>query len=112
MLCISVQSFKSMQRTGPDGVAMTWISLTPMAVLAKFYQRQIDRLQTKQRQVELEQPKESAAFNKQPVPSGTPFTKENQIRCQLIEDFDKFVRIMCLQYIYHDKETEPHPFHV
>lgn len=82
-----------MQRTGPDGVAMTWISLTPRAVLAKFYQRQIDRLQTKQRQVELEQPKESAAFNKQPVPSAT-------------------VRIMCLQYIYHGKETEPHPFHV
>lgn len=42
----------------------------------------------------------------------TPVTKENQIRRQLIKDFDKFARRMRLQYIYHDKKTEPHPFHV
>lgn len=38
--------------------------------------------------------------------------KENQIRHQLIFDFNQFARKMCLQYISDDKDTEPHPFHV
>ena len=38
--------------------------------------------------------------------------KENQIRRQLISDFNQFARRMRLQYIYHDKNTEQHPFHV
>ena len=42
----------------------------------------------------------------------TPVMKENQIRCQLISDFNQFARRMCLQYIYHDQNTEQHPFHV
>lgn len=41
-----------------------------------------------------------------------PVMKENHIRHQLILDFNQFARRMCLQYVYHDKETEPHPFHV
>lgn len=41
-----------------------------------------------------------------------PAMKENHIRRQLILDFNQFARRMCLQYVYHDKETEPHPFHV
>ena len=42
----------------------------------------------------------------------TPVMKENQIRCQLISDFNQFARRMRLQYIYHDENTEQHPFHV
>ena len=42
----------------------------------------------------------------------TPVMKENQIMRQLISDFNQFARRMCLQYIYHDKNTEQHPFHV
>lgn len=38
--------------------------------------------------------------------------KDNQIRRQLINDFNQFARRMRLQYIYHDKDTEQHPFHV
>ena len=38
--------------------------------------------------------------------------KENQIRRQLISDFHQFARRMRLQYIYHDQNTEQHPFHV
>ena len=42
----------------------------------------------------------------------TPVMKENQIRRQLISDFNQFDRRMRLQYIYHDQNTEQHPFHV
>ena len=42
----------------------------------------------------------------------TPVMKENQIRRQLISDFNQFARRMRLQYIYHDQNTEKHPFHV
>lgn len=49
--------------------------------LAKFHQRRIDRLQTKRRQVELEQPKNSAAFNKQTVP---PVARRTEIVTQVL----------------------------
>ena len=39
-------------------------------------------------------------------------TKENLIRRQLLADFDQFARRMRLQYIFHGKERERHPFHV
>ena len=42
----------------------------------------------------------------------TPVTDENNIRRQLLQDFEKFARRMRLQYIFHTKNTEPHPFHV
>ena len=42
----------------------------------------------------------------------TPVMKENQIRRQLISDFNQFARRMRLQYVYHDQNTEQHPFHV
>ena len=42
----------------------------------------------------------------------TPVMKENQIRRQLLSDFNQFARRMRLQYIYHDQNTEQHPFHV
>ena len=42
----------------------------------------------------------------------TPVMKENQIRSQLISDFNQFARRMRLKYIYHGKDTVPHPFHV
>ena len=42
----------------------------------------------------------------------TPVMKENQIRRQLISDFNQFARRMRLQYIYHDQNTEQHPFYV
>ena len=38
--------------------------------------------------------------------------KENQIRRQLISDFNQFARRMRLQYIYHDQNTKQHPFNV
>ena len=42
----------------------------------------------------------------------TPVMKENQIRRRLLSDFNQFARRMRLQYIYHDQNTEQHPFHV
>ena len=45
-------------------------------------------------------------------PLPTPVTTENNIRRELLKDFDLFARRMRLQYIYYDKEREPHPFHV
>ena len=42
----------------------------------------------------------------------TPVMKENQIRRQLFSDFNQFARRMRLQYIYHDQNTEQHPYHV
>ena len=42
----------------------------------------------------------------------TPVMKENQIRRQLISDFNQFARRIRLQYIYHDQNTKQHPFHV
>ena len=38
--------------------------------------------------------------------------KENQIRRQLISDFNQLARRMRLQYIYHDQNTEQHLFNV
>ena len=42
----------------------------------------------------------------------TPVTKENQIRQQLLQDFNQFSRRMRLRYIFHGKNKEQHPFHV
>ena len=42
----------------------------------------------------------------------TPVTDEKNIKRQLLQDFEKFARRMRLQYIFHTKNTEPHPFHV
>ena len=42
----------------------------------------------------------------------TPIVKETQIRRQLLKDFDQFARRMRLQFIFHGKNSEPHPFHV
>ena len=39
-------------------------------------------------------------------------TDEKNIRRQLLQDFEEFTRRMRLQYIFHTKNTEPHPFHV
>ena len=39
-------------------------------------------------------------------------TDEKNIRRQLLQDFEEFVTRMRLQYIFHTKNTEPHPFHV
>ena len=44
------------------------------------------------------------------IPS--PVTTENNIRRELLNDFDLFTRRMRLQYIYYGKEREPHLFHV
>ena len=41
-----------------------------------------------------------------------PVRTENNIRRELLKDFDLFARRMHLQYIYYGKEREPHPFHV
>ena len=42
----------------------------------------------------------------------TLLTTENNIRHELLKDFDLLARRMRLQYIYYCKEREPHPFHV
>ena len=42
----------------------------------------------------------------------TPVMKESQIRRQLFSDFNQFARRMRLQYIYHDQNTEQHPYQV
>ena len=42
----------------------------------------------------------------------TPVTKQLQIRRQLLRDFNQFTRRMCLQYIFHGENNEPHPFFV
>ena len=42
----------------------------------------------------------------------TPVLEDNHIRQQLLLDFKQFVRPMRLQYIFHNKESEQHPFHV
>ena len=42
----------------------------------------------------------------------TPVTNDNQIRRQLLQDFNAFARRMRLQYIFRGKNEEPHPFHV
>ena len=42
----------------------------------------------------------------------TPATRENLIRRQLLNDFEQFARRMRLQYIFHRKDNNPHPFHV
>ena len=42
----------------------------------------------------------------------TPVLAENRIRQQLLLDFKQFARRMRLRYIFHNKESEQHPFHV
>ena len=42
----------------------------------------------------------------------TPVLDENHIRQQLLLDFKQFARRMRLRYIFHNKESEQHPFHV
>ena len=42
----------------------------------------------------------------------TPTTNKTIIRRQLLRDFEQFARTMHLQYIFHGKNKEPHPFHV
>ena len=42
----------------------------------------------------------------------TPMRNENNIRRQLLHDFEHFARRMCLQFIFHGQEKEPHLFHV
>ena len=42
----------------------------------------------------------------------TPVLEENRIRQQLLLDFKQFARRMRLRYIFHNKESVQHPFHV
>ena len=42
----------------------------------------------------------------------TPVTREDIIRCQLLNDFSQFARRMCLKYIFHGNDKELQPFHV
>ena len=42
----------------------------------------------------------------------TPVTKHDQIRRQLLRDFEQFARRMRLQNMYHGEENEPHPFYM
>ena len=42
----------------------------------------------------------------------TPVTNESHIRKELLKDFAAFARRMRLQFIFHDREKKPHPFHV
>ena len=42
----------------------------------------------------------------------TPVLEENRIRQQLLLNFKQFARQMRLRYIFHNKESEQHPFHV
>ena len=42
----------------------------------------------------------------------THVVKEENIRRQLLQDFKHFARCMPLQYIFHEQNNEPHPFHV
>ena len=42
----------------------------------------------------------------------TPVTNQEQIRLQLLSDFEQFAGRMRLQYMYHREENEPHPFYM
>ena len=42
----------------------------------------------------------------------TPVTKHRHISFELLKDFNAFARRMCLQYIFHGQDNEPHPFHL
>ena len=42
----------------------------------------------------------------------TPVLEENRIRQKLLLDFKQFARQTRLRYIFHNKESEQHPFHV
>ena len=39
-------------------------------------------------------------------------TNTGHIREELLKDFNAFARRMCLQYIFHGKDKEQHPFHL
>ena len=42
----------------------------------------------------------------------TPVTNENKMRRQFLRDFEVFGRrLLCLQYIFHAEDKEPHPLH-
>ena len=42
----------------------------------------------------------------------TPVTNTGHVRAELLKDFNAFARRMRLQYIFHGKDNEQHPFHV
>ena len=42
----------------------------------------------------------------------TPVTNTGHVRVKLLKDFNAFTRRMRLQYIFHGKDKEQHPFHV
>ena len=42
----------------------------------------------------------------------TPVTNTGHVRAELLKDFNAFARRMRLQYIFHGKDKEQHPFHV
>ena len=42
----------------------------------------------------------------------TPVTNTGHVREELLKDFNAFARRMRLQYIFHGKDKEQHPFHV
>ena len=42
----------------------------------------------------------------------TPVTRDNNIKHQLMRDFNQLARRMRLLFIYHGKNNKPHPFHV
>ena len=40
-------------------------------------------------------------------------TNENKIRRQFLRDFEVFGRrLLCLQYVFHGEDKQPHPLHV
>ena len=42
----------------------------------------------------------------------TPVTNTGHVKAELLKDFNAFARRMRLQYIFHGKDKEQHPFHV
>ena len=42
----------------------------------------------------------------------TPVLGKNRVRQQLLLDYEQFARQMRLRYIFHDKDSKQHPFHV
>ena len=43
--------------------------------------------------------------------SPRPVTNTGHVRAELLKDFNAFARRMRLQYIFHGKDKEQHPFH-
>ena len=42
----------------------------------------------------------------------TPIIEEKRVKQQLLLDFKQFARRMRLQYIFHGRDSKPHPFYV